>query len=321
MMQVRTQQQRNRLGFTLVELLVTVAVIAILASLIMFAMFAAQESAKEAKTKSTIAKINNLIMSRWESYRTRRVPVIPAAGTTPGQAAKIRLDALHELMRLEMPDRWSDIVDPPITAGLARPALSQQYLRRYNAGSSTVSDTFQNAECLFLMITAGQTDDLSGRTLFKDGEIADTDLDGFPEFIDGWNRPIRFLRWAPGFTGDARFQPAGRSEIQTIANPDPFDSRHVYTEQSDRTDSSGFVHLTGSPMIALFPLVYSAGGDGCYGIKSDGTPPIHYAQNNNNPYIDPTSGLIGWTMDLPNEAGFVPNGWVDNIHNHLMGLR
>ena len=29
--------------------------------------------------------------------------------------------------------------------------------------------------------------------------IGDTDDDGAPEFLDGWGRPIEFIRWPTGF--------------------------------------------------------------------------------------------------------------------------
>ena len=34
---------------------------------------------------------------------------------------------------------------------------------------------------------------------FSQSEIGDTDHNGYPEFLDGWGKPIFFLRWAPGF--------------------------------------------------------------------------------------------------------------------------
>jgi len=124
-------------GFTLVELLVVVAIIAILASLFLAGMYTAQESARVERTKATIAKINNIIMQRWDSYRTRRVPIMvgttppfvnyyaqsSAFGVYPPPTSKIiaaqRLDALHELMRLELPEQWSDVVYTPYAMAAA----------------------------------------------------------------------------------------------------------------------------------------------------------------------------------------------------------
>ena len=54
--------------------------------------------------------------------------------------------------------------------------------------------TNQGAECLFMIITLGFTDELGGGNLFNEGSIGDTDGDGLPEFLDAWGMPIGFLR-------------------------------------------------------------------------------------------------------------------------------
>src|SRR5688572_28032614 len=55
-----------RRAFTLVELFVVITIIALLASVFMGAMYSAQETARTAKTKATIAKINALLIPKYE---------------------------------------------------------------------------------------------------------------------------------------------------------------------------------------------------------------------------------------------------------------
>ena len=104
-------------AFTLVEMLVTITIIGMLAGMMYGALLMARDSAREAATKATIAKLNTIIMRRYESYMTRRVPLNLStdpggARLTPAQIAQDRLYAMRDLMRMEMPDRIQDVPTP-----------------------------------------------------------------------------------------------------------------------------------------------------------------------------------------------------------------
>jgi len=327
-----------RRAFTLVELLVTLAVIAMMASMLLFALSSAQESARDAKTRAMIAKINTLIMRRYEAYRTRRVPiqipVLPPGVRTQKAAAKMRLDALRQLMRMEMPDRWTDVTDPPISivdpqtgagVAMARPSLSQAYLSRYNAAVAASTHPAnipanQSAECLYMIATMG-TGSEDVRAQFAEGEIGDVDGDGLPEFLDGWGQPIHFLRWAPGFI----------SELQNGADPDPFDPYHAYPDTYLGVAPYVVPSTQPQPTFALYPLIYSAGSDQIGDIYT-GPDSFSYSSNGNNNSPFPAATLVSVPIGFPEDlastkfVNFQPiteqaNGQlnsVDNIHNHLM---
>src|SRR5262249_28080588 len=127
---------------------------------------------------------------------------------------------------------------------------------------------------------------------FLDNEIAQPDPKRPPVFVDGWGRPIRWIRWAPGYvpnTGprpplpaDSDFQradPPGSAALTSnpatplSSHPDPFDPRGVcrrgglmqppgpkpqFWDGTGQADSWGF---------KLMPLVFSAGPDGEYGLR------------------------------------------------------
>lgn len=205
----------KRNGFTLVELLITISIIAILAGMMVVASFAAQEAGKVQKTRALITKLDGIIRARYESYRTRRVPVnfaTLAANDLAGTKLRLRqrVDVLRDFMRMELPDRLSDITDPPVSpvAGtvIYRPPVSEAYLARLNAIPNETPE-FQGAECLYMIVTESLEQEGDSRGVFNTGDIGDTDSDGLPEFLDGWKRPIEFLRWAPGYL----------SEMQNIA--------------------------------------------------------------------------------------------------------
>jgi hypothetical protein len=160
-----------------------------------------------------------------------------------------------------------------------------------------------------MILTTGMGDETSDGSLFNQRDFADTDDDGMPEFIDGWGRPIGFLRWAPGF----------RSDMQTgdpVNDHDPFDPRKV--------DTLAY---------RVFPLIYSAGPDGAYGDDAGGTSPFgiegHSGPvdpsstfvNLNDPYAPAPDGSgdpIFRGTPLEEHAGIGPS---DNIFNQALGIR
>lgn len=362
------KHHRRQRGFTLVELLVTVTVIGLVVAMAMGALMKAQDSAREQRTRGLIAKLHTQLMYRWESYETRRLPISPPPGSTAQQLAWHRLHAMRELMRLEMPDRWSDVTDPanqdmpvyrhallpfdPANRELNLPALSEAYLRFYTSISPRPSIPNEGAECLYLIVTMGHDDSLGGQK-FNASDVGDVDQDGAKEFIDGWGRPISFLRWAPGFLpqsvdpgtgsvvyaghnpGDLPYLPPGVdgkavnvvSDLQTgdsDADHDPFDPL-------DMDGAGDFIpfNLTAAQRqgisndrwrgYRLMPLIYSAGPDGIFDITRE------YKANNvdyslpqplpNDPYMKlPDNANQGEMMiGTPGDADV--DGSIDHMDN------
>ena len=334
-----------RQGLTLVELLITISILAILASLIIGATAAATNAARAARTKSLINKIHALVMERYSSYKTRRVDVSIVRASMPNASSAVqtrlqgevmadaRLAALRELMRLEMPDRWSDVIgnsvggsyQPPRILSYL-PPLTIAYRRHYermqssNPTPETILDN-QGAECLYLTVMLA-TGEGEARTHFGDQDIGDVDGDGAPEFLDGWGNPIHFIRWPAGFafessllSGDSQTDPDSfdlyrRDRLGVNSPPLSAYLRRVVAEMRAQ-------HANGVPRgYRLLPLIYSGG--------SDGDPDINTAKLAlvTDPYLvynsDSVSSQLGYPMD--GTIGDPDDGrnWVDNIHNHLL---
>jgi prepilin-type N-terminal cleavage/methylation domain-containing protein len=304
---------RQRRGFTLVELLVTLTIVGIMAAAALFAMTAATDTAKAAKSRATITRLNSLLMQRWQSYRTRRVPLLASTrGRQRNQISKLQLAGLRELMLIELPDRWDDVNYTP--QAIQRTALAQAYLRRYlnNINPTTGSPKqptprYQGAECLYLIISMA-TGDGESMEQFSDGDVGDVDQDGALEFIDSWGNPIGFLRWPAGFLSDLQPLAQAVGEVgDTQEDHDPFDPFH--------RDPQAY---------RLVPLVYSAGPDEAYGMTAGGEVTFTYG-GIPNPYLfvatDPISGeevRRGAPRVDPDDG---TQGWIDNIHNHLIGQK
>lgn len=256
-----------RRSFTLTELLVVIMVISILASSMLFAMYTAVEQAKESRTRAQIAKLHELLVSRWDSYRTRAIRFRVEATSVdierrarewlrrnPRDTAVLRLTLLRDLIRMEMPDRAADVTDFPLkipynftdnSGGpnnvllyMPQPALSRQYQRIAAASTWLNPDKInhQDAECLYLIIAAMRDLNANGLDFLHAGEIGDTDDDGMPEILDAWGNPIAFIRWPAGFVvypgkdqqwGIAGVDDDGNTAVDDFAEAGWFDSDDI----------------------------------------------------------------------------------------------
>lgn len=364
-------------AFTLVELLVAVAIITILSTMLLGASSLAMESARQSRTEALIAKLHGLLSQHYDTLRYRRVELkqlTPQQQTwvnaNPKLLQSYRLQATYELLRLETPDRWSDITFNPIAPSPSatvvnapnylaeRTTMSMLYLRRFNrivANSPDRSALIENqgAECLYLVITMA-TGDGESSTLFKENEVADTDGDGAPEFVDAWGRPIQFLRWAPGFDSDAQISYPGLERVYRdaesnssgsggtrvmealINNHDPVDL-FLLNDLAKTQSFSSLNDIQAARGFRLAPLIYSAGSDGEFGIE-DGGKFSGDSPSDSVKARDPNSYGLGFVVDLtPNPPlgnatdpylriqstgqylGESTSGVAtDNIHNHLI---
>ncbi len=276
-------------------------------------MFRAQQQARLTRTRTQLAKINELISRKWEEYKARPAParyIPPPQGPSQtrqqylrGVASarrQYRLLAIRDLMRMELPDRITDVRDGPAVPGLASPAIRSSYLLQYQA---TWTPQHQSSECLYLILSSMRDGESSALDYFRSDEIGDTDNDGMNEILDAMGQPIYWLRAAPGFSvnvgTDGAWGVAGvdddgdgtqdnnseaawpgtddnvLSEMQTpnaSKSPDFFD--HLLTDPRHRDNDQTF------DPFGLYPLIYSAGEDKVYGIyqaDEEATTPVPLA--------------------------------------------
>ena len=321
-----------RRGFTLMELLIVMLIITVLAALSLAALQGVTEEARADRTRAIIAKLDQLIMDRYEGYRTRTLPIRLSPGLPPKSepftdansngfwnageaytdtnlstnynrgAAWFRLMALRELMRMELPDRRSDVIDfssPPnyplegTATGMTISALQRSYYRKAlqatggtqlnTAPLANWTDQHQGSECLYLIVSAMQDGDKNALDFFMPSEIGDTDQDGMQEILDAWGTPIEFLRWAPGYRtlpgpdgawGDSGTDDDGNGTTDDYSEAGQADDVVPQTMQTlvvrdpfdpVREDARADFALS----FALRPLIFSAGRDKNYDVVAD----------------------------------------------------
>ena len=118
-MNSKFKTKSSRLGFTLVELLLVIAIIAIIASLGVGVMAQAQNDAAIASTRSRMSMIEKILEVELEDYEVRRSPVSfqsiglligasslqnPGNSRTLLHAKNLKRMIIADLIRAEMPD-------------------------------------------------------------------------------------------------------------------------------------------------------------------------------------------------------------------------
>ena len=237
--------KRFRSGFTLLELLMVIAIISVMMSLVFFVMNGMTENAEAEATKTTVNKINRLLEQRIEAFErafkgSRRDTYVKATvnlltnidgrfdhfSRFPDQAPPAIVLLAHKAaFRFEFPqqmvelvddlnnNKLADLLEDRIARPNARATLFQQtgteptsvqiqalVDSRWNAHKANAAagrDKTESSELLYYTLVASDTFGSSpvDADQFSPLEVADTDEDGLPEFVDAWGEPLRFYRW------------------------------------------------------------------------------------------------------------------------------
>lgn len=142
------------------------------------------------------------------------------------------------------------------------------------------------------MVTLQGGFDQDAAEAFRSDEIGDVDGDSAPEFLDGWGRPIRFIRWPAAFT----------SPLMDVQTRDPLDHARVTGDW------------------ALVPLIVSGGADASTNDPLDETggfgmtlaTKTWLGSTTNLTYTSVASTCTGNTMGVTTAA----KDMSDNITNH-----
>lgn len=201
------------------------------------------------------------------------------------EAARVRLIMRRDLLRMDFPDKRLDVVSAAsgnpaqapaaITAVANRtasaangrilrdfvdnrlqtsviwnpPRKTELYRQRFLSSGSTWTEEHEGAECLYLIMATTFVGGSPAIDAIPASNIGDLDGDGMPEILDGWGRPLGFIRWPAGYV-----DPTGLTNRNVPDDFDPF--------QAD----FGFSVTGQTAPWSIRPLIVSSGSDQEFGI-------------------------------------------------------
>lgn len=250
-------RQQTMSAFTLIEILIVLTIVSVLAAALGVTITNMMTTAREAQTTATLRKIDGLIVERQQGLQRafegrdfirfvddthdKLIKGDPANGIPQlyGLSERaVEAAARKDFARLFFPQRFIEMVDvrtPPSTQAADGIPDKIQFDDIYSTVNWTGTPiqtpvnhdpVTESSELLYFALTRMEVFGVPLTSVddFSTNEVADTDNDGLPEFVDGWGNPLRFYRWptrlfkpfglfgfngVPGAPGDDVDSPAG----------------------------------------------------------------------------------------------------------------
>jgi len=319
----------DRSAFTLVEILVVIAIIAILAALTTAGIFQVVGSQRASNTRATMSAVMKALKQHWDFViaEARKEPPSPAAralaGPDPtGERAKVIWVKLRLMEAFPM--TFAEIANPSVYTPAANPYIPTG-MRKYNSTYLKLlqqSKAFpvvppqkpsETSACLILALSINR----GGAAINPDtfgSSVVDTDADGLREFVDGWGNPLYFYRFPT---------PQNWNDLQ-LTNTAPAGSREA--NFCDPIDPNGTLLDPPPPTPPTWPAASRAAFEALvHKISPTGKPPANYVipvlvsgGPNYVPY-DPSLPYKGFGLDLKDmsigASPADPNFANDNIYS------
>jgi prepilin-type N-terminal cleavage/methylation domain-containing protein len=210
-----------RRGFTLIELMVVIAIISVLLSLSAAAYFKAREAQMRRNTEQAIIRLDGALDQQWRRViDTAKSESVSSAATNLSGGDERRARVIHVLLCLkrEFPQSFAEARSPAPGFG-----PNPSYVRAL-AGARPGHN--ESSVCLLMALKQSRRGgDFDPDTALSSLELTDPVGDGVKEVFDGWGRPITFIRWPSDL---AALNPSG---------PQPFNAR----EPGDKEDPEGLL--------------------------------------------------------------------------------
>lgn len=297
-------------GFTLLELLVVVAIMGVLAALTAGAVFQYKERQKQANTEALITKLNRLLQQQWRAAIDNAKDDKNRVGIPSGITTLCGSDQERALviyikwcLKRDFPTYYDEARNPGLSGG------RNVYVKALQGAAG--GGIGESSACLLLALTA-QNRRGSGVSadVLTSNEVGD--VGGVKMIVDGWGKPLLFYRCP---TANAELNPSSTaaSSRDTLdptnrlmdpswnnaANKDTVTQVEDVIGHRIHDDSSG----TWVPIsYNVTPVIASMGKDGKPGLKWPGD-------------TDPNKNDDSYGSMIPNTT---PNDANDNIYSYRL---
>lgn len=273
---------KRRAGFSLIELLVVLAIIGVIAALAGVALFGTSESQRRNSTDQALDKLQKALDAEYQNVLSRSTNdgsnnAIPPAVVTYAdgvQRAKSLWAAAN--LRRNFPDTFAEAgAAVTVVPGTTLAALTPF------TGLATAGNPHEESAALLYIILTQKSNSGGGSTAGSGDELGpthDVTLNGrpFKTFIDPWGNSIGFVRWETGA------EAVNRRVAGVGGNFDPLDTSNLVSGWTDSTKrtwvaGSGLFNAgrptlnwpTGAAPMNRLVSVYSPGKDKAVGTADD----------------------------------------------------
>ena len=201
----RRMHAARRSGFTLIEMLVVISIVVVILGVGVGATMKFREAATNRAADDQMKQLQIALNGQYETVVSQcnkdKPPdaILAYCGGDPDRTRAVHAAAM---LRTYFPETFAEATASFSIQSPTDPTKVQNYNNpvraafKQVAGSTGLTPEQQSAVLLYLILSEQAVGQGSGEVRSKEGMVKDSGGKDYKVFIDPWNTPIRFSRWA-----------------------------------------------------------------------------------------------------------------------------